>query len=148
MEIKYIRNTDRLLNGDYVIRRRLDLSKEVLQVSVGQRAAELPAVKVGGLKINPSAQLSAGQSGLKWAKCRILIQQGCHFIRSQLYFLCIFFYSNNTKIGQVTSAMQILMIDSFFSQALYSFFWNKCYSKNELDSSTCCCYLSFFIPSA
>ena len=31
----------------------LDLSKEVLRVSVGLRAAELPAVKVGGRKKLP-----------------------------------------------------------------------------------------------
>ena len=43
----YIKSAARLLNRNYVNRRDLDLSKEVLWVSVGERAAELPAVKVG-----------------------------------------------------------------------------------------------------
>ena len=38
------------MNRSWVNKRGLDLSKEVLWVSVGQRAAELPAIKVGGLK--------------------------------------------------------------------------------------------------
>ena len=48
MEIKYIKNAARVLNRNCVNKRGLDLSKEVLWVSVGQRAAELQAVKVGG----------------------------------------------------------------------------------------------------
>ena len=35
MEMKYIKKAARLLNRDYVNRRGLDLSKEVLWVSVG-----------------------------------------------------------------------------------------------------------------
>ena len=49
MEIKCIKSAARLLDRDSVNRRGLDLSKEVLWVSVYQRAADLPAVKVGGL---------------------------------------------------------------------------------------------------
>ena len=52
MEIKYIKSTARLLDRDWVDKRGLDLFKEVLWVSFGQRGAELPAVKVGGLKKN------------------------------------------------------------------------------------------------
>ena len=48
MEIKYIKSASRLLDRHYVNRGGLDLSKEVLWVSVGQRAKELLAVKVGG----------------------------------------------------------------------------------------------------
>ena len=48
MEIKYIESTARLLDRDWVNKGGLDLSKEVLWVSVGQRAADLWAVKVGG----------------------------------------------------------------------------------------------------
>ena len=48
MEIKYFKSPARLLNRDYFNKGGLDLSKEVLWVSVGQRAADLPAVKVGG----------------------------------------------------------------------------------------------------
>ena len=48
MEIKYIESTGRLLDRDWVNKRGSDLSKEVLWVSVGQRAADLWAVKVGG----------------------------------------------------------------------------------------------------
>ena len=50
MEIKCIRSASRLLDIDCVNKRGLDLSKEVLWVSVGQRAAVLQAVKVGGQK--------------------------------------------------------------------------------------------------
>ena len=45
MEIKYVKSAARLLIRDWVNRRGLDLSKEVLWVSVGQKAAELPAIK-------------------------------------------------------------------------------------------------------
>ena len=56
--MKYLKNAARLLNRDYVNRRGLDLSKEVLWVSVHQRAAELPAVQVGGQKkILPVSQV-------------------------------------------------------------------------------------------
>ena len=50
MEIKYIESAARLLNRDWVNKRGLDLSKEVLRASVDQRAAVLQAVKVGGQK--------------------------------------------------------------------------------------------------
>ena len=50
MEIKYLKSAARLLNRYYVNRRGLDLFKEVLWISVGQRGAELLAVKVGGKK--------------------------------------------------------------------------------------------------
>ena len=50
-ETKYIKSAGRLLDRVWVNKGGLDLSKEVLWVSVGQRAAELPAIKVGGQKI-------------------------------------------------------------------------------------------------
>ena len=50
MEIKCIKSAARLLDIDCVNKRSLDLSKEVLWASVGQRAAVLQAVKVGGQK--------------------------------------------------------------------------------------------------
>ena len=57
MEIKCIESAARLLNIDCVNKGGLDLSKEVLWVSVGQRASVLQAVKVGGQKkILPIAQ--------------------------------------------------------------------------------------------
>ena len=46
----YPKNAAILLNGACVNRRGLDLSKEVLWVSVGQRTAKLQVVKVGDLK--------------------------------------------------------------------------------------------------
>ena len=59
-EIKYIKSAARLLNRVGVNKRGLDLSKEVLWVSVGEMAAELPAIKVGGLKkILPSGPVRA-----------------------------------------------------------------------------------------
>ena len=55
MEMKYFKNAARLLDRIYFNKGDLDLSKEVLWVSVGQRAADLWAVKVGGQqKILPS----------------------------------------------------------------------------------------------
>ena len=45
-EVEYMKSAARLLNKDYVKREGLELSKEVLWVSAGQRAA----VKVGGQK--------------------------------------------------------------------------------------------------
>ena len=50
MEIKYTKSAARLLNRIWVNKGGLDLSKEVLWVSVGQRNAELPAIKVRGQK--------------------------------------------------------------------------------------------------
>ena len=49
-EMKYIKSAARLLDRGWVNIKGLDLSKEVMWVSVGQRAAELPAIKVGGQK--------------------------------------------------------------------------------------------------
>ena len=46
----YPKNPASLLERVCVNRRGLDLSKEVLLVSVGQRAAKIQAVKVGDLK--------------------------------------------------------------------------------------------------
>ena len=48
MEIKYINSATRILNRNCVNKGGLDLSKNVLWVSVGQRAAELRAAKVDG----------------------------------------------------------------------------------------------------
>ena len=50
IEIRYIKSAARVLNRNCVNKRGLDLSKNVLWVSVGQGAADLRAVKVGGQK--------------------------------------------------------------------------------------------------
>ena len=50
MEIKYIKSAARVLDRNCINIRGLDLSKEVQWVSVGQRTADLQAVKVGGQK--------------------------------------------------------------------------------------------------
>ena len=50
MEMKYSKSAARVLNRNCVNKVGLDLSKEVLWASVGQRAAVLQAVKVGGQK--------------------------------------------------------------------------------------------------
>ena len=70
MEMKYIKSAARVLNRDCVNKEGLDLFKEVLWVSVGQRAAELSALKVAGLKTNSAARPSAGESGSNWAECQ------------------------------------------------------------------------------
>ena len=60
MEIKYIKSAARVLNKKFVNKGGLDLSKNVLWVSVGQGAADLRAVKVGGQKkILPIGSLQA-----------------------------------------------------------------------------------------
>ena len=61
-EIKCIKIAPRLLNKDCVNKGGLDLSKEVLWVSVGLRAAVLWAVKVGGQK-NSADRPDAGKVG-------------------------------------------------------------------------------------
>ena len=48
MEMKYIKSATRVLDRNLVNKTGLDLSKEVLWVSLGQRPPELQAVKVGG----------------------------------------------------------------------------------------------------
>ena len=63
MEIKYIKSASRLLNKDWVNKRGLDLSNEVLLVFVGQRAADLRAVKVGGQKRILLIGPCAGEAG-------------------------------------------------------------------------------------
>ena len=58
MEIECLKSAARLLDRNCVYRGGLDLSKEALCVSVGQMAAELPAIKVGDLNKNSAAQPS------------------------------------------------------------------------------------------
>ena len=64
MEIKCIKSAARLLDKDCINKGGLDLSKEVLWVSVGQKAAVLQAVKVGGQKKFCRSALR-GQSGFE-----------------------------------------------------------------------------------
>ena len=55
-----IKSATKVLNRDCVNKRGLDLSKNVQWVSVGQKAADLRAVKVGGhQKILPIGPLRA-----------------------------------------------------------------------------------------
>ena len=63
MEIEYIKSTARLLDRNWGKKEGSDLFKEVLWVSVDQRAAEIQAVKVGNQKINSAAQPGAGKAG-------------------------------------------------------------------------------------
>ena len=71
--IKYNKSDFKLLDRDWVNKRGLDLYKEVLWVSLGQMAAELPAVKVEGLKKNSATQLSAGELGSNWGEIKTKI---------------------------------------------------------------------------
>ena len=66
MEMKYIKSAARVLNRNCVNKRGLDLSKNVLWVSVGQGAADLRAVKVGG----QNKILPRGRSGTRVARAR------------------------------------------------------------------------------
>ena len=53
--MKYLKSAARFSDRNYFNKIDLDLSKEVLWVSVGQREAKLPAIKVGGVKKNSKA---------------------------------------------------------------------------------------------
>ena len=68
MEIKYIRSAGKVLNRNCVNKGDLDLSKDVLWVSVGQRAAELLAVKVGGVKKKSAARPASNPSNPRRAE--------------------------------------------------------------------------------
>ena len=67
MEIKYIKSAARVLNRDCVNKGGLDLSKNVLWVSVGQKAADLRAVKVEGSKKDSAARPVSNPSSPRWA---------------------------------------------------------------------------------
>ena len=68
MDIKYIKSAARVLNRKFVNKGGLDLSKNVLWVSVGQGAADLRAVKVGGQK----KILPIGSLWAKGARTRLI----------------------------------------------------------------------------
>ena len=68
MEIKYIKSAARVLNRKFVNNGGLDLSKNVLWVSVGQGAADLRAVKVRGQK----KILQIGSLRAKGARTRLI----------------------------------------------------------------------------
>ena len=61
--MKYIKSASRLLYRDYINKRGLYLSTKVLWVSIGQRAAELPAINVEGLEKKSAAPCGAGDLG-------------------------------------------------------------------------------------
>ena len=61
--MKYVKSAARLLDRDCVNKGGLDLSKEVLWVSLGQRASEIQAIKVGGQKKNSADLPCAGDAG-------------------------------------------------------------------------------------
>ena len=65
MEMKYIKSANRVLNRDCVYKRGLDLSKNVLWVSVDQGATDLQAVKVGGQKKKFCRSARCRQSGFE-----------------------------------------------------------------------------------
>ena len=66
MVTKHHKSAARILDRDCINRGGLDLSKEVLWVSVYQRAADLPAVKVGGQKkILPSGPVRTKEAWVR-----------------------------------------------------------------------------------
>ena len=83
MEIKYIESNARLLDGNWVNKGGLDLSKEVLWVSVDQRAADLRAVKVEGWSYCPGIKPGPHSCGSRWAA-------GQDFFRSPTLTACSF----------------------------------------------------------
>ena len=75
MEIKYFKIPARLLKRVYFNKGGLDLSKEVLWVSVGQKAADLRIVKVGGQqKILPISRVR-----VRFARARLIGRIFCIF---------------------------------------------------------------------
>jgi len=67
MGIKYILSDVRLLDGNWVNKGGLNLSKEVLWVSVDQRAADLRVVKVKGWSYRPGIEPGPHSCGSRWA---------------------------------------------------------------------------------
>ena len=67
MEIKYIQSDATLLDRDWVNKGGLDLSKEVLWVYIGQRAAKIQAVKVRGWSYRPGIEPGPHARSAKWA---------------------------------------------------------------------------------
>ena len=65
---KYIKSAARVLNRNCVNKGGLDLSKSVLWVSIGQGAANLWAVKVGGQKKKSAARPVSNPSSLRQAE--------------------------------------------------------------------------------
>ena len=63
MEIKCIKSAARLLDKDCINKGGLDFSKEVLWISVDQRAANLGTVKVGGQKRILRIEPRVGKAG-------------------------------------------------------------------------------------
>ena len=61
--MKYIKSAARVLNRDCVNKGGVDLSKELLWISVGQRAADLRAVEAGGHQKNSANRPIAGEVG-------------------------------------------------------------------------------------
>ena len=57
MEIKYLESASRLLDRIFVSTGSLDRSKEI---SLGQRTAEVPSIRIGGLTKKPAARPSTG----------------------------------------------------------------------------------------
>ena len=55
-EIKYVKSAARILGGDCVNKRGLDLFKEVLWVSVGQSGAKLWSIKHWGYSNRPGLE--------------------------------------------------------------------------------------------
>ena len=83
MEIKCVKSATRLLDRIWVNKGGLDLSKEVLWVSVGQRAAVLQAVKVGGQKkILPISQDFNSVASILAPVYKELTNLGCNTIKT------------------------------------------------------------------
>ena len=68
MEIKYMKSAARLLDRNFVNKRGLDLSKEVLLVSLGQRAEKLQDLRFGVLKKNSVAWPESNHTSAAWVR--------------------------------------------------------------------------------
>ena len=85
----YLSNASSLLDRDWVNKWGLDLSKEVLWVSLCQRAAKLQAVKVGGWSYCPGIEPGLRSCGPRWAAWQDFFQisnfDSLYFCRPLIY---------------------------------------------------------------
>ena len=83
MEITYIKSATRVLNRHCVNKRGFNLSKNILWVFVGQGAADLRAVKVGGKKkILPISQDFKSVASILAPVYKELTNLGCNTIKT------------------------------------------------------------------
>ena len=116
MEIRYIKSAARVLNRDCVNKGDLDIYKNILWVSVGQRAVDLRAVKVGGQK-KFLRSVWCGQSGFESG-------------RSAKFFFNLWLWLWPEKYKLVV-ILQNLQINANTTNLIDCWTWNQVVSKKN-----------------